>query len=249
MLEIRNLHKSFGEQAVLNSINLSLEKGKTYTLIGGNGSGKTTLFNLITGFLKPDKGNILLNNTELTKKQPYQVHRKGIARTFQDLRLVLNISVFENLLLAVKNSGSQGLIDKTLMLHEFKPLKKKHYEKAEELLAKVTLTQEKNSPAGEISFGQQKLLTIGCCLANRAETLMLDEPVAGIDNKNYDKILKLIEDLQEVNNRTILQIEHNNQYIKETTDHIFFLHEGNNYSFDSYDKFMEDDWVNKIYLS
>ncbi|MEA3445312.1 MAG: ATP-binding cassette domain-containing protein [Bacteroidota bacterium] len=95
MLEIKNIYKSFGEQKVLQGLNMSIEQGKIYTMVGGNGTGKTTLFNLITGFLKPDKGEIWLNNKRLDKHSPVAINSKGITRTFQDLRIINQLTVKE----------------------------------------------------------------------------------------------------------------------------------------------------------
>jgi branched-chain amino acid transport system ATP-binding protein len=243
MLKILDIYKSFGEQKVLVGVSFDLERGKVYTLVGGNGSGKTTLFNIISGFLKPDAGTIEFKRKILTQKNPVEINKLGITRTFQDLRMIRNITVRENILLALNRNHS------TSIFKEFKNFSKQDYLKADEIIDQVSLSQEKNSLVDEISYGQQKLLTIGCCLANNSEVLLLDEPVAGIDKDNYQKIKSLIEHISKEHNKYILQIEHNLEFIKDTSDHIIFLDGGKDFLFDNYTSFINDENVKKSYLN
>lgn len=243
MLKINGIHKSFGEQHVLRGVSFEMEKGKVYTLVGGNGSGKTTLFNLITGFLRPDSGTIEFKNKILNHKSPVEINKLGIARTFQDLRLIKSITVRENLLLALNRNHSSSIF------REFINFNKKDFIKVDEIIELVSLSQEKNSLADELSYGQQKLLTIGCCLANDSEVLLLDEPVAGIDIDNYQKIKSLIDNLRDEQKKFILQIEHNLEFIQESTDFIVFLYAGINTVFQSYQSFINDQEVKVSYLN
>jgi len=212
MLELKNIHKSFGDVQVLNGTNLRLEKGFIYTLKGGNGSGKTTLINIISGFLKPDKGDVELRGEKVMRFLPYRVNRMGIGRTFQDLRLATQMTVYENILLALEK-------------RMFAFPDKNQQKRADEILKTVSLSEKRNELAGEISYGQQKLLTIGCCIANNAEMLLIDEPVAGIDKDNRVRIIELVKQLKQ-EGKTILQIEHHPDYIKETSDHVLQMEKG-----------------------
>jgi len=212
VLELRNIHKSFGDVRVLNGVNLRLERGLVYTLKGGNGSGKTTLINIISGFLKPDKGDIEFKKEKIIHFLPYRVNRLGIGRIFQDLRLATQMTVYENILLA---------LEKKMFANPDKEQKKY----VDEILEKVSLSEKRNELAGEISYGQQKLLTIGCCIANDADLLLIDEPVAGIDKDNLQKIINIIKQLKQ-EGKTILQIEHNNDYINSTSDQILQMEKG-----------------------
>lgn len=248
MLEIKNIFKSFGEQKVLKGLNMSFEEGKIHTLVGGNGTGKTTLFNLITGFLKPDKGEIILNDKRLEKHSSVYINSKGITRTFQDLRIIYQLTVKENLLLSFKHNPGEQVLNSFLPSTSFKAYYKKYQAKAEEILERVHLKVVENNLAGEISYGQQKLLTIGCCLANDAEILLLDEPVAGIDKENYQRIYKLVLDLKE-KNKTIIQIEHNHDYVESLSDTIWFLNEGRAKNFSDYHEFETDTEVKTHYLN
>ena len=248
MLEIKNIHKSFGEQKVLKGLDMSFEKGKIHTLVGGNGTGKTTLFNLITGFLKPDKGEIILNNKRLEQHSPVYINSIGITRTFQDLRIINQLTVKENLLLSFKHNPGEQILNSFLPSTSFKTQYNKYLANAEEILDQVHLKHVAENLAGEISYGQQKLLTIGCCLANNAEVLLLDEPVAGIDRENYQRIFKLVLDLKE-HSKTIIQIEHNHDYVESLSDTIWFLNEGKAKSFSDYNEFETDTEVKTHYLN
>ena len=211
MLELNEIYKSFGDVRVLNGVNLRLEKGFVYTLKGGNGSGKTTLINIISGFLTPTKGDVTFKGKKIAKFAPYHINRLGIGRTFQDLRLATQMTVYENILLA---------LEKRMFANPDSEQKKR----ADEILEKVSLTEKRNELAGEISYGQQKLLTIGCCIANNADFLLIDEPVAGIDKDNILKITNLIKQLKQ-EGKTILQIEHNTDYINATSDQVLQMSE------------------------
>jgi len=248
MLQIRNLHKSFGEKKVLQGLDLTIKQGEIHTLVGGNGTGKTTLFNIITGFLRPEKGTITYNQRRLDKISPVLINKKGITRTFQDLRIITHLSVKENILLSFKNNPGEKLFNAFLPQRLFKDEYQKLSDKAEEIIQTIQLENVKNNMAGEISYGQQKLLTIGCCLANNAQLLLLDEPVAGIDKDNYQRIFNLILQLKK-EGHTILQIEHNHEYIESSTDVIWFLYEGKAKFFDSFRSFQNDMFVKEVYLN
>ena len=212
MLSIENLHMSFGDTLVLKGINISFEKGKVYTIVGGNGSGKTTLINILSGFLKPDQGTILLNGKNLVGVSPYKINRLGIGRTFQDLRVANQMTVRENVMLAFEKNM-------------FGYFRKKDVDKIDEILAKMSLMEVADSLAGEISYGQQKLLTLACLVANNANVLLIDEPVAGIDKNNILSIIEIIKGFK-FEGKTIIQIEHNHYYIAQTSDCILKMEGG-----------------------
>ncbi len=248
MLEIKNIYKSFGEQKVLQGLDMFIEQGKIYTMIGGNGTGKTTLFNLITGFIQPDNGEIWLDNKRLDKHSPVAINAKGITRTFQDLRIINQLTVKENILLSFKNNPGENIINSFLPSIIFKKQYAESIVKTEQILKKVHLKGVEYNLASEISYGQQKLLTIGCCLANNAQLLLLDEPVAGIDKDNYNRIYNLILQLKE-DGRTILQIEHNHNFIESLSDGIWFLNDGKAFPFENYKSFINNPIVKETYLN
>ena len=212
MLEVKNIHKSFGDVKVLNGVTLNLTKGSINTLVGGNGSGKTTLINILSGFIKHDMGDIEFKGKRIRQFLPYRLNSMGIGRTFQDLRLATQMTVFENVLLA---------LEKRMFTHP----NKDQIKHVEEILDIVSLTDKRDEIAGEISYGQQKLLTIGCCIANNADLLLIDEPVAGIDKNNRQKIIQIVKKLKQ-EGKTIMQIEHYPDYIEETSDFIMRMENG-----------------------
>lgn len=248
MLEIKNIYKSFGKQHVLQGLSMTFDKGKIHSIIGGNGTGKTTLFNLITGFLKPDNGEIWYNKKRIDNQSPVAINKKGITRTFQDLRIINQLSVKENILLSFKNNPGEKILYSFFPNCIFRKQYAEFSEKAEQILYKIHLTEVKNNLASEISYGQQKLLTIGCCLANNADTLLIDEPVAGIDKDNYFRIIDLIIELKN-EGKTIIQIEHNHKFIESLSDKIWFIYNGKANAFDDYQHFINDNFVKQIYLN
>jgi branched-chain amino acid transport system ATP-binding protein len=248
MLEIKNIYKSFGEQKVLQGLNMSFEKGKIHTLVGGNGTGKTTLFNMMTGFLKPDKGEIWYNGKRLDNHSPVLINAQGITRTFQDLRVIKQLTVKENILLSFKNNPGEKILNSFLPSVIFKKQYADFSERAIQILQKIHLKEVENNLAGEISYGQQKLLTIGCCLANNADLLLLDEPVTGIDKDNYQRIYELIISLKK-EGKTIIQIEHNHHFVESLSDIVWFLNAGQIKSFSDYSSFVIDPIVKATYLN
>ena len=147
--------------------------------LGGNGSGKTTLFNLITGFLKLQNGNIVFSDVNITNKQPYKINRFGIGRTFQDLRLITKLSVIDNIILAMQNNPSDNWLYAMLPENFRNRTNLELNKKAEEIIEQFFLDDVHNSLASDISYGQQKLLSLACCVANNAKLLLIDEAVAG----------------------------------------------------------------------
>ncbi len=248
MLEIRNIYKSFGEQKVLQGLNMFFETGKIHTIIGGNGAGKTTLFNLITGFLDPDKGEIILDDLRLDHHSPVTINKKGITRTFQDLRIINSLSVRENILLSFKDNPGEKVLNAFLPERFFKKEYAKFEEQTGKILERIHLKAVENNLADEISYGQQKLLTIGCSLANNATHLLLDEPVAGIDNENFIRISRLIQELKN-EGKTIIQIEHRHDFVESLSDGIWFLYDGKALFFENYKSFIANQTVKKGYLN
>ena len=226
ILQLKNITHSFSpEKKILKDLSLSLEKGKIYALIGSNGAGKTTLFNLITGFIKPQSGEIFFEKKNIIHTQPYKTNLLGISRTFQDLRIITKLTVKENIILSMKENPTDNVLNALLPQSIHRNANKMLEQKADEIIQQFFLDEVLNAAGSEISYGQQKLLTLACCVANGASLLLLDEPVAGIQPEYRNKIAKLIKQLKE-QGKTILLIEHNTDFITDVADQIFFLHEG-----------------------
>lgn len=213
ILKIENLCKSFGERKLFEKLSMVLEEGKIYSLMGANGTGKTTLFNILTGFVKADSGNVLFKNHNIRSKSPATINKMGVARTFQDLRLINGLTVKENILLVLEMK----------MFHFTTPEESK---KADRILERISLLDHADHLGSDLSYGQQKLLTLGCCLANNPKLLLLDEPISGIDKENLEKIKIIVKELKS-EGKTILQIEHNPDYLEATSDQILTFEEKN----------------------
>ncbi|MBM4056048.1 MAG: ATP-binding cassette domain-containing protein [Planctomycetes bacterium] len=247
MLELINIYKSFGEREILSGVNLKLEKGNVYTLMGANGAGKTTLFNIITNFLKADKGTIFFKGKRIDNLSPVAINSLGITRTFQNLRLIEGLSVKENILLAFKGNKGEKIWN-ALLPGIFLWRDNEYFEqKAHEIIRKVFLDDVAESKAGEISYGQQKLLTLGCCLANEADLLLLDEPVAGINPIYWEKIVDIINEIKAAG-KTVLLIEHHADFIQTISDTLLFLNDGAVSVFDDYQQLRNNPQAQEAYL-
>lgn len=218
-----------------------------YALMGSNGAGKTTLFNLISGFIRPQSGEIYFGDKNLTRKEPYIINRQGIGRTFQDLRLITKLSVKENIILSMKGNPTDTVFNALLPQRIYGNARKELEQHADKIIEQFFLSEVKHSPAGEISYGQQKLLSLACCVANGAKLLLLDEPVAGIQPEYRNKIATLIKQMKE-QGKTILLIEHNTDFISEVADKIFFLHDGKISYFANVESLRADKTVMEAYI-
>lgn len=247
MLELINIHKSFGDRKVLDGVNFKLERGKIYTLMGANGTGKTTLVNIISGFLKADKGEIILKKKNINGLSIIEINSLGVTRTFQNQRLIEKLIVKDNILLAFKKNKGENFLYSFLSNRMLKKYLLYFNNLAEVILKEVFLSDLALCKAGEISYGQQKLLSLGCCIANDAELLLLDEPVAGINTMYKEKIIFLIKEMKK-KGKTILLIDHNIDFIEAVSDRIFFLNEGTIQYFNNYQNFKNNSIVQEAYL-
>jgi branched-chain amino acid transport system ATP-binding protein len=247
-LEIKNINFHFSiEKRILQDLSLSLEEKNIYALMGSNGAGKTTLFNLISGFIKLQSGKIFFGGKNLTHLRPYKINRQGIGRTFQDLRLITKLTVKENIILAMQQNPTDNWLSAMLPENFHRNSNAALENKANNIIEQFFLGDVRNSLAAEISYGQQKLLSLACCVANGATLLLLDEAVAGIQPEYRNKIAILIKHLKE-EGKTILLIEHNTDFITDVADKIFFLHEGKITSFENMEALRKDKQVVEAYI-
>lgn len=248
ILQLKNITFGFfGSKNILDSISLELKKGEIYALMGANGSGKTTLFNILTGFIEPQTGDIFFNSSNINGVPPYKINHLGIGRTFQDLRLISKLTVRENVILAMHNNPTQVWYQAILPKLLFRSELELTNETAEGIIANCFLQDVKNSLAGEISYGQQKLLNLACCIANDAKLLLLDEPIAGINPKYLEVMLELLNHLK-AQGKTILLIEHNTEFLQQIADRFFFLKGGNIKIYEKFAQLKNDKEVLDAYL-
>jgi len=246
-LTIRHIEKSFGENQILKDISFEIEQGKVYVLMGANGSGKTTLFNILTGFLKPENGNIKFNNKNILNKEPHLVNKSGISRTFQDLRLIEELSVKENVMLSFKNQEGEKWWKAILPSNNYKTEQKDNRSSTNKILQETFISDVANQKAGEISYGQQKLLTLACSIANNAVLFLLDEPVAGVNAVYREELITVIKKLRE-KGETFLIIEHNADFITKIADKILFLKSGMIKEYETYSAMRNDVQVKEAFV-
>ncbi len=224
MLCCERLCKSFDGVKALCSLTLDLPESGIAAIIGPNGAGKTTLINVISGFLRPDGGKCILGGREITRATPHKINALGVARTFQDLRLVRLISVLENVMLASPNQSGERLWRALSRLGVGQEERRNRAE-AERLLDFVGLAEKAKEPAGDLSYGQQKLLSLACCLATDARILLLDEPVAGVHPGMAERILGLLEQLRGMG-KLIVFIEHDIGSVRKVADVVYVMDDG-----------------------
>lgn len=243
-LQVKHISKAFGDNHVLDGASLSLEFGQISVLMGANGSGKTTLFNIISGFLKPDAGGVYLNDKLIKSLSPYKIARMGLSRTFQDMRLIGSLTVRENILLAFSQQRGEAWWRVCCPNRD----EEQHLGgRADEILQTCFIEDVAGSLAGQISYGQQKLLNLACCLASDAPILLLDEPVAGVNPRYRDLLAQVILGLR-ASGKALLIIEHNQDFIELVADKILFLNEGKISEYASYKAFRENEIVQNAYV-
>ncbi|HZW40300.1 MAG TPA: ATP-binding cassette domain-containing protein [Ignavibacteriaceae bacterium] len=248
ILELQNITFTFpGKSHLLDDVCLLLQEETIYALMGSNGAGKTTLFNLITGFIKPQSGEIIFCSEKIKHFSSFSINRKGIGRTFQDLRLITKLTVKENIILAMQNKPGDNWFNAMLPESFNRNSNQVFNKKADDIVEQFFLSDVINSFAAEISYGQQKLLSLACCVANGASLLLIDEAVAGIQPEYRKKISLLIKQLKD-QGKTIFLIEHNTDFISDVVDKIYFLHEGKISTFDNLESLRNDKMVMEAYV-
>ncbi|NLW74633.1 MAG: ABC transporter ATP-binding protein [Clostridiales bacterium] len=226
LLEVNNIGISFGGLRAVDNVSLTIKNGQLYGLIGPNGSGKTTLFNMITGVYKPTSGTFYFNGENLTGKSPVEINKKGIARTFQNIRLFKNMSVIDNVKVGLHNKHKYTMFESILRLPRFFHEEQKMEEEALELLGVFDLDKEKDSLACNLPYGKQRKLEIARALATGPKLLLLDEPAAGMNPNETEELMETIRFIRDNFNMTILLIEHDMKLVSGICEEISVLNFG-----------------------
>lgn len=224
ILKVENLHKGFGGIKAVDGCCFTVEENSITALIGPNGAGKTTMFSIITGFLQPDKGKILLYSKDITKTPPYLRAMDGISQTFQLLRVFPKITAIENMLLALEQKQA-SIFSALCKRFSLKKEEKELESRAMEILETIGLHVKSDEFAGNLSYGQQKLLSIAVAYARKPKLLILDEPAAGVNPSMLRKIEELIKKLR-ASGTTILFIEHDMEFVMRCAERIIVLDYG-----------------------
>lgn len=226
VLEANKLGIDFGGLTAVNNFNVQIHGNEIYGLIGPNGAGKTTIFNLLTKVYDPTRGTIDLNGEDITKLNTVQVSKKGIARTFQNIRLFSNLSVEENVVIAMSNETKYSLFDALLRLPKFYKIEQEKHEEAIKLLKIFNLDQFADVKASSLPYGAQRRLEIARALATHPCLLLLDEPAAGMNPSETMELLDTVKKIRDEFNISILLIEHDMKFVMGICDRITVLYFG-----------------------
>ena len=248
MLETKNLGISFGGLKAVDGLSLKIEKGHLYGLIGPNGAGKTTAFNLLTGVYKPTMGNFFLDGEKLTGHNTIEINKKGIARTFQNIRLFNQLSVLDNVKVGLHNDYKYSTAQGIFRLPAFFRTEKEMDRKAEELLEVFDLAGEKDYLASNLPYGKQRKLEIARALATSPKLLLLDEPAAGMNPNETQELMETIRFVRDTFDMTILLIEHDMRLVSGICEEITVLNFGTVLAQGETSKVLKDPEVVKAYL-
>jgi len=226
MLECKNLGIQFGGLKAVDNFNLNIEKGMLYGLIGPNGAGKTTVFNLLTGVYKPSSGTIRLNGNLINGKTPTQINNMGVARTFQNIRLFSNMSVLDNVKVALHEKVKYPLITSMTHLFGFDKKEKEMDDMALEILDVFSLGDKKDILSGNLPYGEQRKLEIARALATGPSLLLLDEPAAGMNPNETEELMDTIRKIRDMYDMTILLIEHDMKLVAGICEKLTVLNFG-----------------------
>jgi ABC-type branched-subunit amino acid transport system ATPase component len=229
LLRLEKVSKAFGGLQCINELDLDVNGGEIVSVIGPNGAGKTTLFNLVTGMYKPDSGDIRLDGESIVGLAPHKITNRGIARTFQTLRLFLNMSVKENVMAAMYGRTHSSLVESILRLPRARREERESSKLSEEKLSffgQRLMGYRWNQPAYSLSYANRRRLEIARATATKPRILLLDEPAAGMNPVETHEITELIGQLREEGGYTILVIEHDMHVVEGISDRVVALDHG-----------------------
>ncbi len=228
ILETKDLGISFGGLKAAQNVNIRIKKNQIYGLIGPNGAGKTTIFNLLTGVYKPTAGTFFLDGEELKGLSQEKINHKGIARTFQNIRLFNNMTVVRNVMVGLHNQPEFKctVLESLLRLPRHFKAEKAMRERAKELLRIFGLEEERNNLACNLPYGKQRKLEIARALATNPKLLLLDEPAAGMNPHETEDLVKTIKFIRDNFDMTILLIEHDMKFVAGLCDEVTVLNFG-----------------------
>ncbi len=250
VLETENLGISFGGLKAVQNVNLKIKKNEIYGLIGPNGAGKTTVFNMLTGVYLPTTGTFRLMGEELKGKSQEQINHKGIARTFQNIRLFNNMTVVRNVMVGLHNAPEYkcSLIESILRLPKHFKVEREMRAKAKELLEIFGLMEERNHLAYNLPYGKQRRLEIARALATSPKLLLLDEPAAGMNPQETAELMETIRFVRDKFDMTILLIEHDMSLVSGICDRLTVLNFGVTLAEGDVTTVLNDPTVVKAYL-
>ena len=240
-LQLTNVSKSFGDAKIIQNLNLEVKKNERHAIIGPNGAGKSTLFHLISGHYKLTSGKITLNGNKISNLTPHEINRIGLSRSFQVTNIFPKMSVYENI-----RCGILWSLDFKYSIIKLVNKNKALNEKTNMLLEEINLQHCAHLPAGLLSYADQRALEIGITIAGGAETLMLDEPTAGMSNSETERAVSLIKKISE--NKTLVVVEHDMGVVFDLADRISVLVYGQIIATDTPNNIRQNKAVQEAYL-
>jgi branched-chain amino acid transport system ATP-binding protein len=238
----------FGGLVAVNALDMSVQRGQIYGLIGPNGAGKTTVFNLLTGVYKPTSGEVYFQGKRIDGLRSYEISRRGVSRTFQNIRLFPSMSVLENVITACHRHAKQTLADAVFRLPRFERDEREHREFALELLEIFDLGRVKDEGGTSLPYGSQRRLEIVRALATRPQLLLLDEPAAGMNPSEQEGLMRLIQRIRDRFSLTILLVEHNMKVVMGVCEKIQVLDYGKSIALGAPEEIKNDPKVIEAYL-
>jgi branched-chain amino acid transport system ATP-binding protein len=225
LIEVRNVSKSFGGLRAVSDLTFGLGKGKIKGIIGPNGAGKTTIFNLVSGILTMDSGEIFFKGTLLNRLKPHQIAHLGLSRTFQTLQIFDNLTVIENVMVGLHTRTRSEIVQALFRLGQCRDEERYIFEKAYEALGMVNMESRASEMVAGLPFGDQKLVEVARALAADPEVIMLDEPVSGLNAQEIERLDGLIRRIN-AQGKTILLVEHNMRFVMNICEEVLVVNYG-----------------------
>lgn len=246
-LQAENLDHHFGGLRALRECTFTIDQGRITCLVGPNGAGKTTIFNAITGFLKPNEGSVSFKGRKLDGLRPQAIVHAGIARTFQNLRLFTELTALDNVMVGIGRQFGEEPVG--AIFRPLHTLRRQRLRRQEALatLEHVGLADRAHDVVRNLSYGEQKLLTVARVLATGAELLLLDEPASGLSAGALDAVMALLRRLQS-EGKTLLVVEHNTRVVQQIADDVLFLHQGHLMAQGTPEAIISDPALTEIYF-
>jgi ABC-type branched-subunit amino acid transport system ATPase component len=245
-LRIERLAMNFGGVFVFEDVSIEIPAGKVTACIGPNGAGKTTIINIVCGMFPPKAGSVYLDGVRLSAVRPYATVRHGLCRSFQDVRIFPFLTAIENVLVAMPNQSGESIGG--LFLPRSRVQERAHREEARRLLQAVALESAAERPAGELPFGQQKLISLLRAVATGAQVLLLDEPSAGLEGELVARVVDLIRGLVKAEGRAAFLVEHNIELVRQVADQVCVLQGGRIIAAGDVQRVLDDETVVREYL-
>ena len=228
LLEVKDIVLKFGGLTVIDSMNMTIKEGSIMSLIGPNGAGKTSIFNSITGFYRPDSGQINFRDKSIMRKKPHKITQAGMARTFQNLRLFKNMSVIDNVKSGMHCRFHTGFLGSVLRSPGQQKEEKEITEHCEQCLDFVGILEQENRNASTLAYGDQRRVEWARALATKPKFLLLDEPAAGLNFDEKQQLIELIKKIRDKLGITVLLIEHDMGLVMKVSEYIYVIDYGKN---------------------